>query len=64
MRIRSRYAQGWREGREQGKREGRIAGLRAAARKLRKAAICGEMFDVARWCEREARKLEKEARRA
>lgn len=52
-----------------GRWAGRIAGLRAAARKLRwLASEAGEtaylLLMVARWCEREARKLEKEARRA
>lgn len=87
--------QGWREGREQGKREGRIAGLRAAARKLREYGRNGGIVArdgsystanahlkrqplttlaelpernvasfMAHWCEAEARRLEKEARRA
>lgn len=52
-------------------RKGRIAGLRAAALRLRKAkrgygthTLAGcELLDAARWCEAEIRKLEKEVRR-
>lgn len=47
-------------------RKGRIAGLRAAAREAQKWDKPNRSFllqSFARWCEREARRLEKEARK-